>query len=76
MKAITISIPDQLEMNDYEIRYALAIRLYETGKCSLGQAAEVVGISKRAFIETMNVFGGSVFSGYTREELQSDLNHA
>ena len=54
----------------------LAIRLYEGGQCSLGQSAIVAGISKRAFIETMGIFGGSVFAGYTAEDLQRDVENA
>jgi len=54
----------------------LAIRLYEIGKCPLGQAALVAGISKRSFVETMGMFGGSVLCNYTIEDLGHDLKYA
>jgi hypothetical protein len=37
----------------------LAGTLYEKGKLSLGQCAQMVGISKRTFIETMGHYGFS-----------------
>ena len=76
MKTITLSIPDQLDLSDYDIKISLAVKLYESGKCSIGQAAEIVGLSKRAFIETMGIYGGSIFSKYSKKDLEHDLKHA
>lgn len=36
-----------------EARTMLAVKLYETGRISLGQAAKLAGFSKRAFIEVL-----------------------
>jgi predicted HTH domain antitoxin len=73
---LTLELPEGFEFNDEALKMILAIRLYEGGQCSLGQAATVAGISKRAFIETMGMFGGSVFSGYTVDDLTHDLKYA
>lgn len=73
---LTLELPEGLELNEQALKMILAIRLYEGGQCSLGQAAIVAGISKRAFIETMGMFGGSVFAGYTVEDLKHDLKYA
>ena len=42
--------------------------LYEKGKLSAGEAAEIVGASKRTFIEFLGKYGFSIYS-YTSEEL-------
>ncbi len=53
----------------------LASRLYESGKLSAGQAAEVAGLSKRTFIELLGRYGVSVFS-QSAEDLQNDIENA
>ncbi len=50
----------------------IAAKLYELGKLSSGQAAEVTGLSKRAFIELLGKYNVSVF-GYEASELEEDL---
>jgi predicted HTH domain antitoxin len=39
----------------------IASKLYEDGKLSSGQAAEVAGLSKKAFIEILGRYGVSPF---------------
>lgn len=73
---VTLEIPDGLDLNENALKMILAIRLYESGKCSLGQSATIAGISKKSFVETMGIFGGSVLSGYTKEDLYHDLKNA
>lgn len=51
----------------------LAAKMYERGILSAGQAAKMVGLSKRAFIELLAKCGVSVFGYSTLEELDSDM---
>ncbi len=64
---VTVKIPKTLSLSEFEISMILASRLYETGKITSGQAAEMVGLSKRAFIELLGKYNVSVF-GYTLED--------
>ena len=75
MKALTINLPDSLDSEEFEIKMLLAGQLYERGKVSLGQAAGIVGISKRSFIEIMGRFGFSMFSD-SIEDLHNDIANA
>ena len=75
MTKITLEIPGNLEMSQFEVTMMLAAKLYEEGKLSSGQAAEMAGLSKRAFIELLGKYGVSVF-GYDFDELENDLNNA
>jgi len=75
MKTLTIDIPDSLETGDLELKVILAGELYEREKLSLGQAAELTGLSKRAFIEVMGKFGYSLFSKASQEHF-ADLENA
>ena len=74
MTVVTINIPKNVELNAFEIQMILATKLFETGKLSSGQAAEMVGLSKRTFIELLGKYEVSVF-GYDFEELENDLKN-
>ncbi|GGB89675.1 UPF0175 family protein [Dyadobacter sediminis] len=75
MKALTIHLPESLDSEEFEIKMLLAGQLYERGKVTIGQAAEITGISKRSFIEMMGKFGFSLFSE-SSEDLKSDILNA
>ncbi len=75
MKTLTINIPDNLELSDREAKMLLASRLFEKGRLTIGQAAELVGLSKRAFLEILADYGVSPFN-YTTSEIENDLINA
>ena len=75
MKTITLNIPDTVDFDDKEALMAIASRLFEKGKLSLGQAAELVGLSKRAFMEILGTYGVSVFN-YPSSDLDQDVENA
>jgi len=60
------------EVSEEEARLLLAIKLYETGKITLGQAAKMAGYSKRAFIELLGHYGVPVVA-YPPEELREEV---
>jgi predicted HTH domain antitoxin len=71
MKTLTLQIPDKVDEKD--VKMQLAAQLYEKGIMSSGQAAEMVGISKREFIETVGQYGVSIF-GENIEDLEKIIN--
>ena len=62
MKSITINIPDMSDLDSKELSMMVASQLYESGKLSLGQAAEVAGFSKRTFAEYLANYKVSIFN--------------
>ena len=74
MNVVTINLPANLQISSFEVEMLVATKLFEDGKLSSGQAAEMVGLSKRAFVELLGKYGVSVF-GYDFEELESDLKN-
>ena len=64
---VTIKLPKRLDLSEFEIGMLLASRLYESGKITSGQGAEMVGLSKKAFIELLGKYNVSVF-GYSLDE--------
>lgn len=67
---IKVSLPSNL--SEDEAKLFLAIKLYEVGKVSLGQAAKLAGFSKRAFIELLGHYKVPVFN-YSPDELRQEL---
>ena len=61
-----------LNLSEPEAKLLLAIKLYEVGKVSLGQAAKIGGFSKRTFMEMLGHYKVPVFN-YSAEELRSEL---
>jgi predicted HTH domain antitoxin len=53
----------------------LAMTLFEVGRLSCGQAAELAGHSKRTFMGLLGKHGVAVMD-YPASELQDDLGHA
>jgi predicted HTH domain antitoxin len=75
MKTLMINLPDTVDFDDKDALMTIAARLYEKGKLSLGQAAELVGLSKRAFMELLGTYGVSVFN-YPSSDLDRDVDNA
>jgi predicted HTH domain antitoxin len=75
MRTVQLNIPDDLDLKDYDFSMIVAAKLYEEAKLSAGQAAEIVGLSKRAFIEMLGKYGVSVFSD-SITDLHSDIANA
>jgi predicted HTH domain antitoxin len=75
MKTLTINIPDNVDVNAGEARLMLALKLFEKGKLTLGQAAEIAGFSKRAFIEITGDYSVSPINSAV-DDLENDVNNA
>jgi predicted HTH domain antitoxin len=71
MKTLTFKIPDSVD--ELDVKMQLAAHLFEKGIMSSGQAADLVGISKREFIENVGNYGVSIF-GETIEEIDKFIN--
>ena len=72
MKTLTINIPDSLDVENEDLAMLVATRLYELGKLSLGQAAELAGLTKRTFAELLGSYNVSIFN-FPASDLAKDL---
>lgn len=75
MRTVTLNIPDNVDVDSNEIAMLVAARLYEQGKLSLGQAAELVGLTKRTFAELLSRYNVSIFN-YPSSDLARDISNA
>lgn len=75
MKTLTVNIPDSLDLDNRDLVMLLASRLYEEGKLSLGQAAELANLSKRSFAELLGKYNVSIFN-YPASDISRDVANA
>jgi predicted HTH domain antitoxin len=75
MRTISLKIPEMAELDNLQLYMILASSLYEQGKLSLGQAAEVANLSKRTFTELLGSYGVSLFN-YPATDLVQDVSNA
>ncbi len=73
MGAVNLKVELPSSLSGDEAKTFLAIKLYEVGKVSLGQAAKTAGYSKRAFLEILGHYEVPVFN-YSPEELRQEIN--
>jgi predicted HTH domain antitoxin len=71
MQTITITLPDNNELDPKQTVKFLAAKLYEAGKITLGQAAEMAGLTKVAFAEILGDFEVSLIN-YPVTEMKRD----
>ncbi|MBD3181391.1 UPF0175 family protein [Candidatus Poribacteria bacterium] len=82
MKTIKITLSDEIlismketpENFSREIKMAAAAKFYEMGKLSSGRAAELAGISRISFLQSLSMYKVPIFS-MTETELKQDLNN-
>ncbi len=70
MTHLTVDLPPGVPAD--EARLAMAVKLYELGRLSLGQAATAAGFSKRAFMEMLGKLGVPVIA-YPARDLEDEL---
>ncbi|MEI6815069.1 MAG: UPF0175 family protein [Bacteroidota bacterium] len=73
MKSITINLPDNVDLTEKEAAMILAAKLYDMEILTMGRAAELAGITKREFMETVGNYGVPTFK-YTLEDLKHDMD--
>jgi len=75
MKTMLLKLPDSLNIDEGEAKMTLAAGLYKRGKLTMGQAADLVGLSKRTFMELLVIYDADVVN-YSPDELENDLTNA
>jgi predicted HTH domain antitoxin len=75
MKTLTLNIPDSLDVDNRDLAMLVSTQLYQKGKLSLGQAAEVAGLTKRTFAELLGSYNVSIFN-FPASDLANDVANA
>ena len=71
MNELKVELPPNVSLDEAQL--LLAVKLFETGKLSIGQAAKLAGYSKPAFIELVSKMGVPVIN-YPVEDLEREIS--
>jgi predicted HTH domain antitoxin len=80
MKTVSVDVPDvafstlRMDMQEMacELRRAAIVKWYELGMLSQGRSAEILGITRAAFIDLLTKYHVSPFQ-YTDQELLNEI---
>lgn len=75
MKSLVLDLPEDVELDEREVKTLLAAKLFEKGTLSLGQAANLAGYTKSTFMELLGNYNVSVFN-IDEAELENDILNA
>lgn len=75
MKTIQLELPDSLEYDNNDIKTFIAAKLYESGRLTISEAAELSGYSVITFMELLKDYNVSVLN-YPASDLESDVRNA
>lgn len=73
MSTVEMRVELPAGLSQEEAKLLLAVKLFEVGKVSVGQAAKIAEISKRAFLDLLGRYGISFFN-YSPEDLRHELD--
>ncbi|MBE9058166.1 MULTISPECIES: UPF0175 family protein [Sphaerospermopsis] len=71
MNELRLELPANISLDEAQL--LLTVKLFESGKLSLGQAAKLAGYSKSTYIELLGKMGVPVIN-YPPEELEQEMN--
>ena len=74
-ESVLVSLKETPEAFAKEANRLLAVKLYEMGKLSSGRAAELAGISRISFLQSLSRYGTPMFD-LSKEELERDFQNA
>jgi len=83
MEKIALEIPDEVLISlkvtpsefSRDMLMLTAVKLYQMGKLSSGRAAQLAGVTKVSFLQSLSKYGVPIFD-LTQEELKSDFENA
>lgn len=75
MKKLVLNIPDSIDVDEKDALLMISSKLYQKGELSLGQAADLAGYSKRAFMEILSKYDVSIIN-HPPSDLDRDLENA
>ena len=71
---LDLDLPEGVKLTEYDAAMIIAGKLWQEGYVSYGKAAQMVGITKKEFIEALGKYGYP-FTNISADELRQELEH-
>jgi predicted HTH domain antitoxin len=75
MKMLNIKVPVVSETDQGDVAKFLAAKLYESGRLTLAQAADMIGMRTVEFADILSKYGVSLFN-YPASDIKKDVSNA
>ncbi|MDX2001694.1 MAG: UPF0175 family protein [Chitinophagales bacterium] len=75
MRTVQLNLPDKLDLDPDEVVVFLAAKLFEAGKLTLAQAAQLAGMEAMEFAESLSRYSVSLFN-YPESDILKDFENA
>ena len=75
MKTLNLKIPLKSGTDQSDVIRFLAAKLYESGRLTLGQAADMIGMRTVDFADILSQYGVSFFN-YPASDIKKDVSNA
>ena len=72
--SLQLDLPEGVKLSEYDAAMIIAGKLWQEGYLSYGKAAQMVGISKKEFIESLGKYGYP-FTNISSDELHQELEN-
>jgi predicted HTH domain antitoxin len=72
---LTLTVPDMANISETDAQILFAMKLFEADKLPMGKAAEVAGLSYRAFYELLARYDIPVVT-MTADDVKWEVEHA
>ncbi|NPA13024.1 MAG: UPF0175 family protein [Aquificae bacterium] len=72
---IVMEIPEDLGLDENEVKIATIVKLYELGKTSSGRASKLLGISRIEFLDLLGKYKVQIYPN-SEEDILEDLKNA
>jgi predicted HTH domain antitoxin len=72
--SLELDLPEGVKLSEHDAAMIIAGKLWQEGYISYGKAAQIVGISKREFIESLGKYGYP-FTNISSDDLRQELAH-
>ena len=75
MKTLHLEIPVKSDIDQNDVINFLAAKLYESGRLTLAQAANMIGMQTVDFADILSQYGVSLFN-YPASDIKKDVSNA
>jgi len=71
---LSLKLPDTIQVSQKDIELIIAYSLFDKGHLTSGQAAGLVGLSQRAFLENAHIYNVSPYQYDDPDELNKEIS--